>query len=253
MAIAELALIKTVMNNPTHPYWDQYLQLRSLKDSFKSNHGKASLRQLARDANFDSLEMFKLSLLINCPGVRFRFIERLFFCVLREDYAYSVFPPEVLLIIAALTPLVELGAGNGYLAWLLHQMNADIIAFDAFPVEEGRNWFFHTRYGLPAKGALSWKEIQKGDAPNLVAFPDRTLLLCWPPKNSMACDALSYFTGDRLVLVLEKSCCANKEFFNELKNSWTLEYSNPTGSWSDCHRETLEIYSRNKANQKAGS
>lgn len=225
------------------------MQLMSLKDTFTSSFGKTSIKRLAKESGFSPLDTLKLNFLICCPGIPFRFIERLYFCVLREQYAYSLFPPEVLRIIAALSPLVELGAGNGYLAWLLQQMNVDVVPFDAYPVEEGRNWFFHTRFGLPAKGALSWRDVKKGTATSLKAYRDRTLLLCWPPRNAMAFEALRSFPGQRLVLVVDCSCCADKAFFRELQCNWTREYASTTGSWPNCHTETLEIYYRTSSSQ----
>lgn len=239
------SLSETVMNKELeHPYWEHYLQLSSLKRSFRTSDGKKTLRLLALQAGFSYIDWLKLELLLLFPASRFRHVQRLFFCVLREDFAYSVLPPETLELICSLSPLVELGAGNGYLAWLLQQKGADVLAFDAFPVEEGRNWFFHTKFGFPAKGARSWSPVKKGSAEDLTAFPDRTLVLCWPPKNRMALDGLRYFPGNRLILISEKSCCASKEFFKELELNWELAHRSRTGSWLFCHAETVEIYYR---------
>jgi|AGTN01.1.fsa_nt_gi hypothetical protein len=185
--------------------------------------------------------------LVTCPGCKFCCVEDLFFSVLRERFSYSVLSPEALELVAAASPFIELGAGNGYVAWILRQIGVDIVALEAFPVEEGRNWFFNTKFGLPAKGGRSWTEVEKGTAKDLTRYSDRTLLLCWPPRNRMASNALRFFSGDKLALVIEKSCCANKSFFRELEQNWTLQYSYPTGSWSSCHAETFEVYTRKQS------
>ena len=171
-------------------------------------------------------------------------IEEIFFVRLREQFAYSVLSPEMLNIIAGYSPLVELGAGNGYNAWLLQQMSAEITALDAYPVEEGKNWFFDTRFGLPTRLGHSWTKVQKGDSKALEAYPDHTLFLCWPPKNSMAQLSLTHFVGNKLIFVGNKPCCANAPFYKALAENWKLEFSTATGSWDSCHQEVLAVYSQ---------
>lgn len=236
-----------------HPYWDLYLELLSLKHSFHSPSGRRALMQLAKRVSFRPLELLQLNVLTACPGCKFCCVEELFFCVLRERFAYSVLSPEALELVAASSPFVELGAGNGYVAWTLRQIGVDIVALEAYPVEEGRNWFFNTKFGLPTRGGRSWTEVEKGTAKDLSKHSDRTLLLCWPPRNRMASTALRFFSGNKLALVIEKSCCANTSFFKELEKNWTIQYSYPTGSWSSCHAETFEVYSRNQTAESSQS
>lgn len=230
-----------------HPYWDLYIELLALKKSFRSPDGRRALWELAKKASFQPMEFFKLGVLIACPGCKFCCVENLFYSVSRETYAYSVLSPEALELIAAAAPFVELGAGNGYVAWTLRQIGVDIVALEAFPVEEGRNWFFNTKFGLPARGGHSWTEVEKGTANDLSRYSERTLLLCWPPRNRMASNALRFFPGNKLALVIEKSVCADKSFFRELEQNWILQYSYPTGSWASCHVETFEVYSRKQS------
>lgn len=225
-----------------HPYWELYSELISLKATYPSR--KDCLRRLALKADLSAQDILATNLLISLPGVKFARIERVFFGALRERFAYSVLSREILEIVSASSPLVELAAGNGYIAWLLQQLGADIVAIEPYPVEEGKNWFFNTRFGLPSKGGQSWMRMEKGSAGDLTKFSDRTLLLCWPPKNAMASDALRFYSGHRIILISEKSCCANAKFFRELERDWLIEYSIKTGSWSSCHEEVLEIYSR---------
>lgn len=227
-----------------HPYWEQYSKLESLRNGPLTADKKKELRRLAAQAAFSAKDVFELNVLTTLPLCGFSSVERLFFRVLRERFAYSVLSPDVLEIIAASSPLVELAAGNGYIAWLLQQLGADIVPIEAYPVEEGRNWFFNTRFGLPSRRGSSWTQIEKGTAQNLVAFADRTLLLCWPPKNAMASDSLRFYSGSRVILISEKSICANADFFRRLRREWEVEYSIMTGSWASCHSESLEIYSR---------
>jgi hypothetical protein len=227
-----------------HPYWDLYSRLVALENRYSTFSGRADVMKLAREAEFSLTDTLKLGAWLSCPLPNFSIVNRLFFCILRERYAYSALSPVALDTLASLTPIVELGAGNGYITWLLRQLGADVVAFDAFPVEEGKNWFFNTRFGLPTKSGKSWTSVDKGDARKLVPLSNRTLLLCWPPKNSMALDSLRYFEGPNLALITDRTCCASKAFYIELERNWTLEYTGETGSWSSCHVETMDIYTR---------
>lgn len=227
-----------------HPYLELYSKLESLRQGPLTADKRMELRRLASQANFSGTNVMELNVLTTLPIFRFSSVERLFFRVLRERFAYSALSPEILEIIAASSPLVELAAGNGYIAWLLQQLGADIVPIDAYPVEEGRNWFFNTRFGLPSRCGSSWTQIEKGTAQQLVAYADRTLLLCWPPRNAMASESLRFYSGARVILIAEKSICANADFFRRLDRGWEVEYSIMTGSWSSCHSESLDIYSR---------
>lgn len=227
-----------------HPYWELHAELLSLGMLPVTTTAKRSIRELAVKAKFQTKDMLKLDLILLLPWFKVRMVQHLFFVVLRERFAYSVLSPEILEFVAACAPLVELAAGNGYNAWLLQQMDAVIVPIDAFPVEEGKNWFFNTRFGLPSKSGQSWMKIEKGTAESVSAYPHHTLLLCWPPKNSMASESLKYFTGNKLILIAEKKCCADTAFFKRLETEWQLEHSTKTNSWPFCHSELLEIYSR---------
>ncbi|MBX9771761.1 MAG: hypothetical protein K2X29_10335 [Candidatus Obscuribacterales bacterium] len=232
------------MTNIKHPYWELYLQLADIKTSASSGDARIRMRQLAQKAGFSRKNLLLADFYSLLPIFGYSSIERLFFTVTREQFAYSVLSPEMLLRIAALSPLVELGAGNGYIAWLLQQMSVDIVPLDAFPVEEGKNWFFNTRFGLPAAGGQSWTVIEKGLPKDLSSHSERTLLLCWPPRNNMASEALNYYSGRKVAVISVRGCCASSAFYRKLNRNWTLEYSIGTGSWKHCHSEVLEVYSR---------
>ena len=93
--------------------------------------------------------------------------------------------------IAAHSPLVEIGAGGGYWARCLREAGADIIAYDRRPPgeeapwdwREGNQWFDDT-----------WFLVQEGDESMAGLYPERTLLLCWPPIfDPMAANALRLY------------------------------------------------------------
>ncbi len=226
-----------------HPYWDLYSKLTALRNT-PVGDAKTPVANLAKEAGLNAKEQMKVGFIMALPFSKVRWVEETFFLTLREHYAYAVLSPEILEKIAEYSPIIELGAGNGYNAWVLQQMGAEVVAVDAFPVEEGKNWFFNTRFGLPTKAGKSFTKIEQGDSRSLVKFPNHTLLMCWPPRNPMALESLTDFPGNTLIFVGNKSCCADKAFYKKLGEEWKLEHSTKTGSWDACHTEWLEIHSR---------
>ncbi|MEO7557063.1 MAG: methyltransferase domain-containing protein [Acidimicrobiales bacterium] len=89
-------------------------------------------------------------------------------------YAYGIPGPDALEAIAAASPggVVELGAGTGYWARLLHERGVDVVAYDPNPTADGANPSFDP--------APAWFPVRVGNANDVVRHPTRTLLLVWP-------------------------------------------------------------------------
>ncbi len=83
-------------------------------------------------------------------------------------FSWAVPNHDALQALLALGPLVELGAGTGYWAWLLTRMGADIIAYDVAESHEGQGYRF--RHQL----------VRDGGVEALKSSGKRALLLCWP-------------------------------------------------------------------------
>jgi hypothetical protein len=83
-------------------------------------------------------------------------------------FSWAVPNLDALQALLALGPLVELGAGTGYWAWLLTRMGADIIAYDVAQSHEGQGYRF--RHQL----------VRDGGVHALKSSGNRALLLCWP-------------------------------------------------------------------------
>jgi hypothetical protein len=82
--------------------------------------------------------------------------------------------------------VIEIGAGNGYWAWLLREAGVDVAAFDAAPP------------------AFTWTRVEVGDERQAAAAEGRALLLCWPPWAApMAAAALAAFRGDVVIYIGE--------------------------------------------------
>lgn len=106
-----------------------------------------------------------------------------------EKYSWAVPDSRALRILKRFSPLIEIGAGKGYISKLLQDGGVDIIPFDR-EVDENSAW---TKVQIGGPKQLS-KQCAKG----------RNLFLCYPDEDSsMADPCLKNFTGDYVVHIGE--------------------------------------------------
>ena len=139
-----------------------------------------------------------------------------------RKYAWAIPNNTALQKIADYAPLVEIGAGTGYWAWLLRQLGVDILAFDRYPPDQrglSKNKF-HPQ-------ADTFTEILSGDESVLDSMDNRSLFLCWPPyDHPMAFQTLSRFRGNNFLFIGEgwpHRTNGDKHFFDLLHLEWTFE------------------------------
>jgi hypothetical protein len=113
---------------------------------------------------------------------------------LAQRFSYVLPEQRLLEMVKGYSPLVELGAGTGYWAYLLRLMGADVIAYDTAPLGAARQNRYHP-------DVRPWTEVLQGDLPILSEHPARTLFLCWPPLFSTISDALHFYSGDIVLLI----------------------------------------------------
>jgi hypothetical protein len=95
----------------------------------------------------------------------------------RREFAWAVPTPEALERLADLAPIVEIGAGAGYWAWLLREGGVTVYAYDLNPPSSDspdNSWH---------QGVDAWTEIEPGDSLRAAEHPEATLFLCWPPDD----------------------------------------------------------------------
>jgi len=137
---------------------------------------------------------------------------------------------------------IELGAGSGWLAYLLRDRGCKIEAYDS---KKGSTfvqywtrlpWFDLVQSGSIDRLSLSNQQKQQqqqqqqqqniqGSEHEQKNVDLRTLLLCWPElDSSFAADALKAFRGSRLVYIGEGrgGATARKDFFDLLAKEWTV-------------------------------
>jgi len=154
-----------------------------------------------------------------------------------QKYAWAIPDERALKICSEFGPIIEVGAGKGYWAWLLKQRGVDIIAFDKYAYKE-KGWM-EVKKGDPSvlstdaakSGRLTpgskaaWTrapplpsqagahaamkdDFNQAAAPLRTSAPvvdkPRTLLLSYPDQGeSMASECLKHFQGDTIIHVGE--------------------------------------------------
>ena len=106
-----------------------------------------------------------------------------------EKYSWAIPDSTTLRILKHFSPLIEIGAGKGYIAKLLKDEGADIVAFDR-EVDKTSGW---TKVEIGGPEKLSEN-----------AAAGRNLFLCYPDEDSsMANPCLDNFIGDYVVHIGE--------------------------------------------------
>lgn len=159
---------------------------------------------------------------------------------LRLLYSFAIPSDVALEKIKELSPIVEVGAGSGYWAYLLSQLGCKITAYDLEspkPLGEHSNAAFEKL----------WFDVKIGGPEVLSNHTDDTLFLCWPPlATSFAADCLKNYKGETVVYIgeWEGGCTADFDFFKIVKKNWKTEEFVSIPTW-DFVRDGMYILKRN--------
>lgn len=151
---------------------------------------------------------------------------------LTKKYSFAIPSQIALETIAKYSPIIEIGAGSGYWAYLLDQIPVDIEAFD----KEQAQWDWNKK----------WFPVNKGDHTIVQRYPYRTLFLCWPNyDDDFAVETLKRYPGETFIYVGEGEggCVANDAFFKELRTNWEEIESIAIPQWAGIH-DYLSVYKR---------
>ena len=120
-----------------------------------------------------------------------------------EEYSWAIPNDKAISLIASLSPIIEIGAGAGYWAWLLRSQGVEVAAFDT---HRGKWWIPYNR---------RWTKVRKGGPEKISRHPKHTLFLCWPYMDSMAYRCVKDYEGSHVVFVGEGwgGCTADDRFF----------------------------------------
>ena len=162
--------------------------------------------------------------------------DRRVWCVRR--YAFAIPTEAALSTLACCAPIVELGAGTGYWAYLLRRRGVDCLAFDAAPPDRLPNPHHF--------GAVTWTAVERGGIEVLRNHADRALLLCWPPyRDPFAASALAAYAGATLLYIGEPAGghTADDAFFARLERDWLPLHEVALPNWPGTS-DRLVVYQR---------
>jgi hypothetical protein len=152
-----------------------------------------------------------------------------------KQYSFAIPSPEALDALEVHAPIVEMGAGSGYWAYLLRSGNVEVSAFDAC-VQGNKGYFFHK----------TWTDVIRSGTPVLEDYPDYTLFLCWPPyKTAMAANCLKHYRGSTVIYIGESEggCTGTRSFRRLLEKEFDAEKRVIIPCWETIN-DSMEIWRR---------
>ncbi|CAE7779657.1 unnamed protein product, partial [Symbiodinium sp. CCMP2592] len=140
-------------------------------------------------------------------------------------YSYAVPSERALRRLAAEAPLLEIGAGTGYWAYMLRRRSVVVHAYDIRLARDDNEYHGHS----PA-----WTRVERGGPEAAANHAGSALFLCYPPPGNMALQVLNFFPGDRVLLVGEWSGdTASQKFQEKLMQTFELVETVPLPNWAD--------------------
>ncbi len=136
-----------------------------------------------------------------------------------ELFGFAVLTKDVVDRLVPHGPFLEVGAGTGYWSYEIERAGGSSFATDRHTYqttgERDLIYTFQQRSSyVPVTAAYAEDIVQE--------YPDRTLLLVWPEWRRWPYDALTKYTGAKLVYVGEgmDGRTADDQFHQEIANSW---------------------------------
>ena len=130
-------------------------------------------------------------------------------------YSEAIPTKAVIQRLAALGPIIEVGAGGGYWARLIRDVDGDVIATDV-EAPETNGWY---------PDLAPWTHVQQADAVEAVTqHENRVILSCWPPRGcNYVTRVLDAAPQNTLVLVTDGRLRQEKidPMYDQLEDAWT--------------------------------
>lgn len=159
--------------------------------------------------------------------------------VLVRQYAWAIPSTAAIRLIARFSPIVEVGAGTGYWAYLLGLAGADVVAYDAYGPA--------SPFKVNGCEEPPYTDVRTaGGAHALAAHPERTLFLCWPSAGGdWADEALRLTRAQHVIFVgwKDDDVTGSMEFHNRLEREWKLVEQLDIPQWPEM-RDRLYVYRR---------
>lgn len=167
--------------------------------------------------------------------------------LLREDllkrFSFAIPTEEAIKGIIKYSPIIEIGAGGGYWAYLIDKYGGEIVAFDNYSRDKGFLEYEKVKYFTK-----TWFNVRWGDEKTIDKYPNHTLFLCWIGYGSdLGYKALKRYKGKYFIYIGAGmgGCTANNEFFKYLNKNFKETENFYIPQWYGMH-DYLDIYERIK-------
>lgn len=148
-----------------------------------------------------------------------------------NKFGFAIPCAELLDLLKAYEPIVEIGAGSGYLTCLARNHGVDIIGTDT---RSETHWFSHAAYDthqlcVPGKTAVR-------------RFSDMNVFCSWPSlSKTWFRQALKAMRIGQKIIVIEESCCAEETAWEYLETCFVKEKRLYIPSWPYMH-DSVGVY-----------
>ena len=124
-------------------------------------------------------------------------------------------------------PVVEVGAGTGYLAHEMNKRGMTVFPTEPRPSETGENQYF-------GKEQKVWTEIEKCDGLEAVRrYEEADLLWAWPPLEGDLAPVLEEFKGEHLIYIGDPTCTGTDRFGDILMEKFETVDRHPLPNFPD--------------------
>lgn len=96
-------------------------------------------------------------------------------------FAWAIPDDRAVKIVAAMSPVVEVGAGRGYWARLVREAGGAVECYDIEPNDKPSE---NTPHSVPFP---NWVHVKQGGPECVLRHPGSTLMLCYPDGASALC------------------------------------------------------------------
>ena len=156
-----------------------------------------------------------------------------------SKFGFAIPTEQLVQRLKKLSPIVDMGAGTGFITKLINEAGGQSAAYDLYPPNLVEN-----RYGFNRTFGL----VRAGNEDSLKYHPCSTLLLSWPPYNGdfgYKCLTHPKWYGRHVVYIGENDggCTGDDNLHLELNSKWTLLETIRIPVWHGIHDKAF-IYKR---------
>lgn len=160
---------------------------------------------------------------------------------LMKKYSFAIPTKEAIRGIIKYNPIIEIGAGNGYWAYLINKFGGKIVAFDNN--QRDKDWIKFKNHEYFTE---NWFDVKYGDEKEIDNYPNHTLFLCWIEYCAeYGLNCLKRYKGKYFIYIGEGKggCCTTDDFFEYLYLHFKKKESFYIPNWHGIH-DYLNIYER---------